>query len=147
MTVDSYDTIEEQLSTVNSQLSTDRDECHVEINGEMYHICQFAEIQARIGSTVEPEAEPELVGGYRITARTFVGDKIFKMGHNPDAVQPYATWQSYKENPNRNDWGHYWSDKSAARTDFFRRADAERTGRVYDHTVAYKKPKNRDDAR
>lgn len=124
-----------------------RDDYHTEINGEMYHICQFAEIQERIGSTVQPEAEPELVGNYRINARTFVGDKIFKFGHNPKAVQPWATWQSYKDNPGRNDWGHYWNDKSEARTDFFRRADAERTGKIYDHTKAYKQRSDRDDER
>lgn len=119
------------------------DEYHTEINGECYHICQFAEIQERIGAVVKPEIEPEMVGSYRINARTFVGDKIFKFGHNPNAVQPYATWQSYKDNPDSNDWGHYWSDKSAARTDFFRRADAERTGRSYDHTALTRENKNR----
>ena len=123
------------------------DDYHTEINGECYHICQFAEIQERIGSTVQPETEPEKVGNYLINARTFVGDKIFKFGHNPHAAQPYATWQSYKENPDRNDWGHYWSDKSDARTDFFRRADAERTGRSYDHTKLYKEKQDRGDSR
>lgn len=123
------------------------DEYHTEINGECYHICQFAEIQERIGATYAPEAEPEIVGNYRINARTFVGDKIFKFGNNPNAVQPYATWQSYKNNPTRNDFGHYWSDKSTARTDFFRRAEAERTGKSYDHTKLYKQRSDRDDAR
>ncbi len=123
------------------------DEYHTEINGECYHICQFAEIQERIGSKVEPEKEPERIGNYRVTARTFVGNKIFKLGYNPKAAQPYATWQSYKENPGRNDWGHYWAAKSAARTDFFRRADAERTGKTYDHTKAYKQRSGRGDAR
>lgn len=120
------------------------DECHTEINGECYHICQFAEIQERIGSTVKPEAVPENVHGYIINARTFVGNKVFKFGHNPNAVQPYVTWQSYKENPERNDWGHYWTDKSTARTDFFLRADAERTGKSYDHTTLIKKRSDRE---
>lgn len=123
------------------------DDYHTEINGECYHICQFAEIQERIGSTLQPETEPEKVGNYLINARTFVGDKIFKFGHNPHAAQPYATWQSYKENPDRNDWGHYWSGKNDARTDFFRRSDAERTGRSYDHTKLYKEKQDSRDSR
>jgi len=123
------------------------DEYHFSINGEMYHICQFAEIQARIGSKVEPETEPEIVSGYRITARTFVGDKVFVMAHNPKAVQPWATWQGRNDRPGY-DWGHYWSDKRTARTDFFLRADSERTGMSYDHTTLIKKEKNRgEDAR
>jgi hypothetical protein len=110
------------------------DAYHTEINGDCFHICQFAEIQQRIGATYMPEVEPEIIGGYRITARTFVNDKVFKFGHNPQAPSPYATWQGYQGKPDCNDWGHYWSDKSTARQDFFLRADAERTGKSYDHT-------------
>jgi hypothetical protein len=123
------------------------DESHVRINGEIYHICQFAEIQQRIGSTVEPEAEPEYIGGYRITARTIVDDKTFKYGYNPSAATPYATWQCFKGEDDRNSFGHYWSDKSIARRDFFLRADAERTGRHYDHTTLIKQQKNRNNER
>ena len=54
------------------------DETHCEVNGSCFHIMQFAEVQARNGSTVEPEKEPELVGGhYRITNRIPVGDKVY----------------------------------------------------------------------
>jgi len=111
------------------------DDSHVEINGECYHICQFAEIQRRIGSTVMPEPEPEMIGGYRITHRTFVRDLIFKFGHNPDAVQPYATWRCNQDDPKDNYWGYYWHSKSTAQTDFLLRADAARTDEPYDHTV------------
>ena len=122
-------------------------EYHVDINGECYHICQFAEIQARIGSVVEPEPEPEMVGNYRVTRRTFVGDEVFKMGHNPSAVQPYGTWQSYKDNPAANNFGHYWHDRNTASTDFFRRADAERQGVSYDHTKLAEKERNKGGSR
>jgi hypothetical protein len=121
------------------------DDYHVSINGECFHIDQFYEIQQRIGSTVEPETEPEMIGGYRVTARTFVGDKVFKMGHNPNAAQPYATWQGYSDPALGNDWGHYWRDKSTARTDYFLRADSERTGQPYDHTTLMKQQKTRDE--
>ena len=121
------------------------DEAHVSINGECFHICQFAELQARIRSTIEPEIEPEIIGGYRITARTTVGDMVFKFGHNPKAPQPYATWQCFKGEDDRNSFGHYWSDKSTARHDFFLRADCYRTGEPYDHTTLIKQEKTRDE--
>ena len=123
------------------------DSHHCAINGECFHLCQFAEIQERIGSIVQPETEPENIGGYQITARTFVGDKVFKFGHNPTAPDPYATWQCFKGENDRNSFGHYWRDKSTARRDFFLRADAERTGRSYDHTTLYKQRQERDEAR
>jgi len=123
------------------------DETHVDINGECFHICQFAEIQAHNGATVKPEAEPEIQCGYRIMQRNSVGNRVFKLAYNPNAVQKYVTWQSYRDNPTRYDWGHYWSDKSTAKTDLFHRTDAAKTGRAYDHTTLMKKPKNRNDAR
>lgn len=124
------------------------DECHVNINGECYHICQFAEMQQRIGAVVRPEIEPEIIGGYRISHRTFVGDKIIKFGHNPKALQPYGTWQCFKGEDDRNSFGHYWSDRQTAERDFFLRADSERSGAAYDHTLLFKENRNRDrDAR
>lgn len=120
------------------------DEAHVSINGECYHICQFAEIQQRIGSTYEPEAEPEMVGSYRITHRIFVGDKVYKLGYSPHAVEPFATWQGYSDPARGSDWGHYWSKQSDAWGDLLCRANAERTGIPYDHTKRYKQ-KTRDD--
>jgi len=111
------------------------DDTHFDINGECYHICQFAEIQRGIGSSYMPEPEPEKISGYLITWRIFVGDKVFKLGHNPEAVQPYATWQCNMNDIAHSFWGHYWSDKSTATRDMFLRADAERTGRPYDHTT------------
>ncbi len=122
------------------------DPMHYSVNGECFHACQFAEIQARIGSTYMPEAEPEMIGSYRITGRTFVGDKVFKLGHSPEAVMPYATWQSSQSDPANNFWGHYWADKSTARRDYFLRADSERTGRPYDHTTLIE-PKPREKSR
>jgi hypothetical protein len=122
------------------------DETHLSVNGSTYHICEFAEIQERIGSTVEPETEPEMVGGrYRIIHRIPVGDKIYVMGHSPKAAQPYATWQAYCDSPGK-DWGHYWSSRSDAWGDLLCRADAERTGIPYDHTKRFKQ-KSRDDVR
>ena len=122
------------------------DETHLDVNGRCYHICEFAEVLERNGSKVEPEKEPEMVGGYyRITHRIPVGDKVHVMGHSPTSPQPYATWQAYRDRPGK-DWGHYWSNRSDAWSDLLCRADAERTGKSYDHTKKNKQ-KNRDDAR
>ncbi len=80
----------------------------------------------------------EMVGRYYITKRISIHDKIFKFGYNPDAVMPYATWQSNKSDPANSYWGHYWKDEPTANRDFYRRIQAERTGEPYDHTTLIK---------
>jgi len=119
-------------------------ECHVEVGNNLYHICEFAEKMERAGNTYEPCSEPQKVAGYVITDRMPAREKVFVMGHNPNAVQPWVTWQSYPDNPSNFDWGHYWNNRSDAWGDLFRRADAERTGKVYDHTKFIKQKQNRD---
>ncbi|MDL2225057.1 hypothetical protein LJC20_02465 [Eubacteriales bacterium OttesenSCG-928-M02] len=109
------------------------DDTHFYLDGECLHICQFAEIMMSNGSMVEPEKEPELVGNYHIIRRIPVNDKVYVMGHNPDAAQPYATWQGYRDTPDK-DWGHYFSKRADAWGDLLCRADAERTGVPYDYT-------------
>ena len=123
------------------------DETHFEAKGSCYHICQFAEIQERNGAAVKLEAEPETNQGYRIAQRNHVGDKVFKLGVNPQAVMKYVTWQSSRGNPARYDSGHYWSDRSDAEADLFRRTDAERTGAACDHNNPARRHKKRKDAR
>jgi len=119
-------------------------EVHVDIGSSTYHICEFAEKMERIGSRYEPCPEPEIVQGYVITDRTPVRDKVFVLAHNPKAVQPFVTWQCRNDGRQDYHWGHYWSDRSVAQKDYFNRADAERTGRAYDHTKLIKPPKSRD---
>ena len=121
-------------------------EFHTDIGINLYHICEFAERMERSGSTYAPCPEPEVVGGYTITDRMPVRDKIIVMAHNPNAVQPWVTWQARTDRPGY-DWGHYWSDRSKAHTDYICRIDAVRTGKAYDHTQAYNKPAKRNDAR
>ena len=123
------------------------EETHFEANGTCWHFCQFAEIQERNGAVVKPESEPEIKVGYRIIQRNYVGDKVFKLGYNPNAVQKYVTWQSYHDHPYHYDWGHYWSDRNIAKRDLFLRTDAERRGVLYDHTKLMKQSNARDDAR
>jgi hypothetical protein len=124
-----------------------RGECHVDVGTNLYHICEFAEKMECAGNTYAPCSEPEMVQGYVITDRMPVGDKVFVLAHNPNAVQKYVTWQGYASKSGRYDWGHYWSSRSEAWTDCFRRADAERTGRHYDHTEVIKQRQGRDEAR
>ena len=124
------------------------DQTHFEDSSHNYwHICQFAERQVQNGATVKPEIEPEINQGYRIIQRNYANDKIFKLGVNPKAAQKYVTWQSYRDNPTRYDFGHYWSERSDANTDLFRRTDAERMGRVYDYTKFIQQQKKRDKTR
>jgi hypothetical protein len=120
--------------------------CHVDIGSNVYHVCDFAERMERNGSVYEPCPEPEVVSGYIITHRMPVNDKVFVLAHNPNAVQPWVTWQGRNDRTGY-DWGHYWPERSQAWSDYFRRVDSERTGEPYDHTKYYKQPKNRDDAR
>jgi hypothetical protein len=117
-------------------------ECHVDVGTNIYHICEFAENMERNGNTYAPCPEPETVHGYVITDRMPVSDKIFVLAHNPDAVEKYVTWQGYADKSRGYDFGHYWSERSQAWTDCFRRADAERTGIAYH--PAEQKPKDRE---
>jgi hypothetical protein len=87
----------------------------------------------KIRAVYLPEPEPEFVQGYLIRDRSPVGGKVFVLGHNPNAPQPYVTWQGYQGIAGY-DWGHYFSTYSDA-SDFFLRADAERRGISYKPTV------------
>ena len=128
-------------------------ECHVDIGMNLYHIDEFAERMAQNGSKYAPCPEPEIVHGYMITDRMPVKSKMFVMAYHPSAAQKYVTWQGYIapdgsiDKSRGYDWGHYWNDRSSASTDYFRRADSERTGIPYDHTQAYKNKSDRDNAR
>ena len=120
---------------------------HVSIGGTCWHICQFAEMVERNGATVRPEGEPETNCGYRIIRRAPAGDKVFKLGHDPNAAQEYATWQGYRDSPGRYYRGHFWNDRAIAERDLLHRANAERNGTPYDHTRLMKQQNKRDCAR
>lgn len=106
------------------------DECHLSVEGNVYHICEFAEKMERIGAVYAPEPIPENVHGYVIKNRVPVGELTFVLAHNPNAVQPFVTWQAHKEREGY-DWGHYFPKKQDAETDLIRRVHAERTGTPY----------------
>lgn len=61
------------------------------------------------------------VKGYEIKrAIAFENDRGFTLGENPQAVQPFATWQFTEDASGRRDyyWGHYTTDKAAATRDY-----------------------------
>lgn len=61
------------------------------------------------------------VKGYEIKrAIAFENDRGFALGENPQAVQPFATWQFTEDASGRRDyyWGHYTTDKAAATRDY-----------------------------
>jgi hypothetical protein len=123
------------------------DETHFDINGSYRNIRQFAEMQESNGATVKPEDIPEINNGYRIIQRTPIGNKVFKLGFNPNAVQKYVTWQSYPDNPTRYDFAHYWNDKTIAKTDLYHRAESERRGVSYDDPKLIKQSRIRSFAK
>ena len=106
------------------------DEAHVQVGMNVFHICEFAERMEKIGAKYAPVEQLEVVQRYTITEKTTVGKKIFVMAHNPNAVQPYVTWQGHTELPGY-DWGHYFNNRSDAHSDYVRRAYAERNNRPY----------------
>ncbi|WP_283592130.1 hypothetical protein [Clostridium butanoliproducens] len=53
-------------------------------------------------------------------AIVFENDRGFALGENPQAVQPFATWQFTEDASGRRDyyWGHYTTNKTAATRDY-----------------------------
>ena len=114
---------------------------HMTICEEIYDTQDFVEGHKRTDYKLAPLAQPESVHGYMITDKALIGDITIALAHNPNAVQPYVTWQGHREHDGY-DWGHYYTEKYAAVIDFNLRWQAVRTGIPY---TPYKQ--NRDDAR
>ncbi len=57
--------------------------------------------------------------------RAKLQQKVFALGHNKNAAQPYGTWQGRKDVKDSFDLGHYFSDYDAAKTDLQERAAKE----------------------
>lgn len=49
--------------------------------------------------------------GYNIIERFHIGAQGFVLGENPNAPQPYVTWQCRTDAPNHFFWGQYFSEK------------------------------------
>ncbi len=94
-----------------------RDECIPDWAKE-----SLARIQAQIS---KPAAEKEFAGNYEITERIEIGQKVFALGFCKEAVNPYGTWQGYKNSKGNFDWGHYFDDYDSAKADLRERAASE----------------------
>jgi hypothetical protein len=81
---------------------------------------------ARIRSEMEKPVETkEFAGNYEIKERIEVGQKVFALGHCERAPNPYGTWRGYKNSKGNFDFGHYFNDYDAAKTDMRERAAKE----------------------
>ena len=122
------------------------DECHMAVESECYHICQFAELMQKAGATVEPETAPEYVEGYHVVRLGNERDQTIFLGHRPGAELPWVTWQNGIGAGVEIQGGHYYSKKYDARKDYDYRTLAVRDGRQYEAYVPdaeRKKPKDR----
>lgn len=63
--------------------------------------------------------------GYNIIERFRIGAQGFVLGENPNAPQPYVTWQCRTDVPNHFFWGHYFSEKEEAYRDYEERIQQE----------------------
>ena len=63
--------------------------------------------------------------GYSIIERFHIGAQGFVLGENPNAPQPYVTWQCRTDAPNHFFWGHYFSEKEKAYRDYEERIRQE----------------------
>jgi len=111
------------------------DECHTAVDGECYHICQFAEILQKVGATYEPETAPQFVDGYHVVRLRTESDKMIVLCHNPGAEMPWVTLQADDGKPLETKDGHFYSKGYNARKDFDRRTWAVRDGRPCDPFV------------
>ena len=100
------------------------DDYHTNVGGYDYHICEFAEKMERNGTTYSSETEHEIVTGYHITERKPVGNKVYVLGVNPNAVKPFVTWVKHAGRDGY-DWGHYFSTRSDAYSDLICRASED----------------------
>ena len=75
--------------------------------------------------------KPRVNQNYVILESEIVGHKEFVLAENPNAPQPYVTWErNMQEDERRGEenfyWGKYFCDPEAAEKNFHDRVDAER---------------------
>jgi len=107
------------------------DDFHTAIDGDCYHICQFAEIMQRVGAAYEAETAPQYVGGFHVLRLRDERDQTIFLGHKPGAELPWVTWQAKRTEPVNIREAHYYSKKHDARREYDRRVFAVRDGRPY----------------
>lgn len=75
--------------------------------------------------TRKQEKHMQINQGYRIIERFPIGGKGFVLGYNPDAPNPYVTWQYRADDSEHYFWGHYHNEKEAAYQDYLDRIEQE----------------------
>lgn len=73
----------------------------------------------------KPISEKVFAGNYRIIERMEAGEKSFALGYCKQAVNPYGTWQGYKDSKSSFDHGHYFNDYETAKHDLHERTSQE----------------------
>lgn len=81
------------------------------------------------GELEKPTEEKEYAGRYEITERIEAGQKVFALGHSPNAPQPYGTWEGYVGRKGSFNYGHYFSAYDDAKADLQERAAFEQQRR------------------
>lgn len=71
----------------------------------------------------------ESVKGYFIVDSVTLNNNTFVMGYNPNAPQPYVTWQ---KSDDEYSLGHYFSNELKAKCDLLKRADNTLNNEKYD---------------
>ena len=85
--------------------------------------------------------QKEVVRGYEVQRDVlFENNRGFALAENPNAVDPFVTWQFTQEESGARDyyWGHYFTNKDTATTDYeLRIADYARSNELSE-VSAYK---------
>ena len=93
---------------------------------EMIEDCNHYFIEEKLGALPGQEIQGTNIAGYDIKrAILFENDRGFAFGHNPNAVDPFATWQFTSENGKFDDcyWGKYFSYEEDALASFVERSE------------------------
>jgi len=102
------------------------DEKMVEINGAGVEIADTADTSLR------EAISNETIHGYEIKrAVVFENNRGFALAENPNAVEPFVTWQFTEEENGQRDyyWGHYCTKEDTATRDYMQR--------IAEHTETY----------
>ena len=82
----------------------------------------------------QEENPAEVIRGYEIReSNVFSTDRGFALAVNPEAVQPFVTWQFTEDNGNREYyWGHYFTKEQDATADYAARVEEYKADFVKD---------------
>ena len=82
----------------------------------------------------------EYTRGYEILYKIEVGDKVFALGYNPRAMQPYSTWVGHKDRKGEYSRGQYFDTQEKASANFKLHVAREQKRLVYPHQKKHQTP-------